>query len=1009
MRIVKRIKRMIFSKVALFALALGMGQSAFAQSQITAAGVIVDASKEPLIGVNVVVQGTNNGTITDFDGNFELTCPAGSKLEISYIGYKTQVLTASPSMKVTLQEDVTELATVEVVGVGYGTMRKSDLTGAIESVSAGDMKQGVVTSSEQLLQGKIAGLSVVQGSGDPAAGAVMRLRGGSSLSGNNAPLVVVDGVADVDMNTVQSSDIVSIDVLKDASASAIYGSRGANGVIIITTNRANKNNVSAQYNGYVGVATPTSQGKLDLLDAKQWREQKPMEEDLGADTDWQDEIMHNAVSQSHALTFNASNDKSGVKGSVSYLNSQGIVRTSELKRLGASLTGWTTLVDDRLRFEVGLNKNKDDYTDFMGDGAAIKYKTVFQSAYTANPTQPVYDENGNFSEFPGRSSGEQTNPLSLLEDNDSHVTKERFMGYFKTDLDIIKNELKATLNLSYKSTSNHDRFYTPSYSQATQSMNNGLAIRNYGNNDEKQLEFYLNYDKTFNSTHKLNVMAGYSYSKAGYEGFGLGASQFVLDDFGYNCIDASAKTNYIWSSKTDNTLVSFFGRVNYSYAGKYMLTATVRGDGSSKFGANNKWGCFPSGSLAWRITDEQFMQNSSNWLDNLKLRAGYGITGNQGGISPYTSLVTYKPKGNGVVEVNDEGREVAQLELTRAYNPDLRWETTGQFNVGLDFSLFNKLSGTIEYYDKRTWDLLYYYKIETTCSLIPYQLLNVGNMKNNGIEVTLNYNIFNKENFSWDVNFNIAHNHNEVTKLTSDRFKSADFNSGTLQDLPSSGTIYTQKLKEGYSIGSFFGAKTAGFDEEGKLLYVCKDGTTTADPLQKDADGNYVVNSDEYLGNAMPKVTMGIGFNFNFCKHWDASINGNGMFGQKVYNATAQQLSYYSAAQTHLNTLSDAMGKETDLKVASDYWLEKASFFRIQSVTLGYTIDLKKLKMNSLRIYATVDNLFVFTNYSGADPEVSLDMNVTELDEAKKRFPGIDNYNNFPKARTYMIGVNLKF
>ena len=1000
MRIVKRIKRMIFSKVALFALALGMGQSAFAQSQITAAGVIVDALKEPLTGVNVVVQGTNNGTITDLDGNFELTCPAGSKLEISYIGYKTQVLTASPSMKVTLQEDVTELAAVTVVGVGYGTMRKSDLTGAIESVSAGDMKQGVVTSSEQLLQGKIAGLSVVQGSGDPAAGAVMRLRGGSSLSGANSPLVVIDGVAGAEMNTVQSSDIVSIDVLKDASASAIYGSRGANGVIIITTNRANKNSISAQYNGYVGVATAT--GNLDMVDAKQWREQKPMEEDLGADTDWQDEIMHNAVSQSHALTFNASSEKSGVKGSVSYLNSQGVIRTSELKRLGASLTGWATLVDDRLRFEVGLNKNKDDFTDFTGDGATINYKTLFQSVYTANPTQPVYDENGNFSEFPGRSSGEQTNPLSLLENNDAKSTRERFMGYFKTDLDIIKNELKATLNLSYKSTSTNSRFYTPSYSQATAGVvNHGLAVRSIGANDEKQLEFYLNYDKTFNSTHKLNVMAGYSYSKAGYEGFGLGASQFTLDVLGYDAIDTSTKTNYIWSSKDENTLVSFFGRVNYSYAGKYMLTATVRGDGSSKFGANNKWGCFPSGSLAWRITDEQFMQNTSNWLDNLKLRAGYGITGNQDAIPPYTSLMTYKGKGNGVVD-EETGQQL--FSPTRTTNPDLKWETTGQFNVGLDFSLFNKLSGTIEYYDKRTWDLLYYYKINTMISEMPFMLMNVGNMKNNGIEVTLNYNIFNKENFSWDVNFNVAHNKNVLKKMTNDIFKDAQFDSGTLQDLPSSGNLYTQKLVEGYSIGSFFGAKTAGFDEAGNILYVKSDGTTTDNPdlLAKE-------DKEHYLGCAMPKATIGIGFNFNFCKHWDASISGNGMFGQKVYNATAQQLSYYSAHQTHLNTLSDAMGKSTDLAVVSDYWLENSSFFRIQSVTLGYTIDLKKLKMNSLRIYATVDNLFVFTKYSGVDPEVSIDMNVTEMDEAKKRFPGIDNYNNFPKARTYMIGVNLKF
>lgn len=990
-----------------------MGQNVLAQGQVTASGIVTDASGEPLIGVAVAVEGTSIGVSTGIDGDYSFSVPQGATLQFSYVGYQTQKLKPSTNMKVVLVEDVKVLDVIDVVGVGYGTIRKQDLTGAITSVGSKDFKQGVVTSSEQILQGKVAGLTVVQGSGDPTAGAVMRLRGGSSLSGSNSPLIVVDGVANVDMNTVQVSDIVSVDVLKDASASAIYGSRGANGVIIITTNRkGSKDEVStsAEYSGYVGVANASK--KLDLLTASNWAEHNS--NDLGGNTDWQDEIQQTAITQSHALTFSNSSKRGGFKGSLSYLNSDGVIITSNMERYGASVSGYTQVWDNRLTLEAGLHTTRDNYVN-------IDYKRVFQSTYGVNPTLPV-EIDGVYQQDPLANSN-YTNPVEYLNNRYNDRSRDRILIYSKAELDIW-NGLKGTVNISRNHQIENNRLYVNKDAKELESSiyqidavgNGGRATRDFTDYMEQQFEGFLTYDKTLNSLHRMNLLAGYSYSESVGEGHGSGVYGFASDDFLYNNMEAAANKQYIYSYKNKTNLISFFGRANYSYAGKYMLTATLRFDGSSKFGENNKWGTFPSVSAAWRLSEESFLKdNTSDWLDNLKLRVGYGVTGNQGGIDPYMSLEGYGTSKTSagiyqtIDDVKDEdgnviGQKVRIIPIRNA-NPDLKWESTGQLNVGLDFQVIKNLSGTIEFYHKNTENLLYYYYVGADgVSTYDYTLMNIGNMTNTGVEFSLNATLIDNRTsgFMWNANMNLAHNKNEIVKLSDPRFEGTKFKAGLLPDIQGlSGESYTQEIKEGYSIGSFFGAKYIGKDDQGRLQYAKTNADGSVTPVLSATDADQV-----YLGNAMPKLTLGFGTTIYY-KNIDFGINLYGLFGQKVYNGTSMDL-HNIAEHANYNILEDAL-KNPQTPGISDYWLENASFLRIQGVTLGYTVNLSKIKMNSLRVYATVENLFVFTSYSGVDPEVSIDMNVTKELDRDKVFPGIDYYNNYPKPRTFVFGLNLKF
>ena len=961
--------KIIHSICSLFILLvmLGMSNSALAQN-IAASGKVVDKNQEPIIGASVVVKGTTNGTVTDMDGNFRLNCAQGSTLEISFVGYVTKQVKAGTNLNITLEEDAIMLEEAVIVGVGYGTMRKSDLTGSIASVNAKDMKQGIITSAEQLLQGKVAGLSVVQSSGAPEAGASLRLRGGTSLSASNGPLVVVDGIPGVDMNSVQPSEILSIDVLKDASAAAIYGSRGANGVIIVTTNRTASDieQKSVQYNGYVAIGQTAKH--MDLLSANQWRAYVRENNvanaiDYGCDTDWQDELERTAISHSHNVAISNSRKNSGYRASVTYQNNQGVIERNNMDRLAGSLAAFQVGWNGRLRLEAGINANFDKWNPID--------TRIFERMVNMNPTVPVYNPDGSYVQISGTNT---ENPVELNNNRTSDQKRHRFLGYGKAELELVKG-LKAVANGSYEYNSTESGMYKPTYAQMEGKSEKGWVQRTHGEYTNQQIEAYLNYDVNFEEIHKLNVMAGYSYLRTTAEGFGSTRSGFDTDAFGYNNLAAGSdyRAGDVYSYKNESKLISWFGRVNYNLMGKYMLTATMRRDGSSRFGDNHKWGIFPSVSLAWRISDEAFMEGTRNWLDNLKLRAGYGITGNQNGIEPYDA--TTDSWKNSYVQAQNT-------------NPDLKWEQTAQLNIGVDFSILsNRLSGTIEYYHKKTSDLLWTYPVPQPPYLVGTMLANVGDLVNKGFEITLNGSIIRKKDLTLDANVSLAYNSQEITKLSNETYQAVGLQAGSLHNLRGMSGQYSQIIKEGYPAGTFWGPKCEGIDENGKYI------------INRDADGNPI---KEDLGSAIPKFNLGVGVNLTY-KNFDVAVAGYGMFGQKILNAT--RMASFDHTRLPAQNVPDDFLKENiqDDPIFSSYFVEKGDFFRLQSATIGYTIpNVKKIGLEKVRFYVTGENLFCISGYTGIDPEVSIPDSVLDG-------PGIDWYNSYPRPRTYSLGINITF
>jgi len=953
-------------------------QFAYAQQTSAISGTVVDQDRSPLEGVSVTAA-SGATTVTDIDGRFTIAVSASEWLTFTHIKYHSTKAQARSEMQVQLEPTTTTLDEVVVVGVGYGTMRRSDLTGAISSVSAKDFRQGVITSAEQLLQGKVAGLTVTQPSGDPVQGAAMRLRGGTSLSASNSPLVVVDGIPGVDMNTVQPSEIVSIDVLKDASAAAIYGSRGANGVIIVTTNREGERRTMS-YNGYVAVGNVANQ--LDLLSADQWRAYVRENEmsgavDYGADTDWVGELQRTAITNFHSLSFTNGSKESGVNGAFSYLDAQGIIHNSSLGRLAGSLSGYQYGLNNRLKIEAGIHANRDQYHPIdLG---------IFERAYNLNPTLPVM-QNGAYTQIGGTNAN---NPVEILHTRQDDQTRNRLLAFGKAEADL-GGGLKATVNGSYEYNSQQGRFY-----QNADSFNGrtdkGYGRRNLGDYSNLQLESFLTYDKTFNEVHQLNALGGYSYLQNTYEGFGAERRGFDTDLFQYNNIGSGSdfRLGDVYSYKGQAKLISFFGRVNYSYDSRYMFTATLRRDGSSRFGANHKWGLFPSASVAWRLTEESFMADTRGWLDNLKLRFGYGVTGNQDGIGEYKSLSLMGTGGGAYYDqASDTWKQ--SYGIVQNPNPELRWESTAQTNLGLDIAFLGRFNATFDAYIKKTSDLLYTYNVPQPPYLYDKMLANVGDLTNRGIELTLGANIVRKDRFTWNANVVMARNMQKVDRLSNELYQTEAVPSGNLHGLTGMSGVYTQLLKEGYAVGTFWGPKFLGIDEEGKFI------------LETGEDGEVI---QQYLGNAQPKMMLGFAMDMTY-RNFDFNVAANGMFGQKILNAQAMNISYPGRMPGY-NVLDSWVGTTiTEGPVFSDYWIEDGSFLRLQSASLGYTLPVNPTWFSRARIYVTGENLFTITGYKGLDPEVNF---------SGLASPGIDkslgegdNYY-YPRARTFTFGINLSF
>ncbi len=955
----------------------------------TATGRVIDDQNEPLVGTTVKVLKANGGTVTDVNGNFSVSCNQNAILEISYIGYVTRQVKVGKNLTIKLETDAKTLDETVIVGVGYGTMRKSDLTGSIASVNAKDLKQGVITSTEQMLQGKVAGLSVVQSSGSPENGASLRLRGGTSLSASNGPLVVVDGIAGVDFNSVQPSEILSIDVLKDASAAAIYGSRGANGVIIVTTNRTatDVEKKTMQYNAYVAFSSVAK--KLDMLSANQWRAYVRENNvanalDYGADTDWQDELLRTAISHSHNVSFSNSRKNSGYRASITYNNNEGVIVRNSMNRLATSVSGYQLGLNGHLRMETGVNANFDSWHPIDS--------RIFERELNLNPTFPVYNEDGSFAQLNGTNT---ENPVEINTNRDQQYKRHRFLGYGKVELEIIDG-LKAVANGSYEFQHTTSGTYKPTYAKLEGQSENGWAQRTYSEYTNRQIETYLSYDKKIDENNRLNAMAGYSYLDNVNEGFGATRSGYETNAFGFN--NLAAGTDYrqtdVYSYKSKTKLISFFGRVNYNFLNRYMLTATLRHDGSSVFGKDHKWGTFPSVSFAWRISDETFMKGTRSWLDNLKLRAGYGVTGNQSGVSAYNSIAVLSATG-AVYYDSSSGTWKNSYTQTQNTNPDLKWESTAQWNIGLDFGLFNRINGSIEFYNKKTYDLLWTYPVPQPPYIVGTMLANVGDMVNKGVELTLGANIVRTKDFTLDANASLSYNHQEITKLSNDTYEAVGLQAGSLHGLRGLSGVYSQVIKEGYPTGAFWGPKCSGIDANGKYI------------LDYGED-----NKGYYLGSAMPKWNLGISLTATY-KDFDFTVSGYGMFGQKVLNATRMEL-FDSSRLPAQNTLDDFINSGiTADPVFSDYFIENGSFFRLQALTLGYSIPgVKKLGFERIRLYVTGENLFCITSYKGTDPEVYIPDNVLEGPGIDRLITDNDTGNGAtysPRPRTFSIGVNISF
>lgn len=939
--------------------------------QLEIKGTVTDSNGTPLPGVSILIAGTVRGTQTDFDGNYSIQTEAGDIVEFSFIGMKTEkvIVGSETIINVQLKEDFASLD--EIVVVGYGKMKRSDLTGSISTVSAKEFKKGVVFSTEQLLQGKVAGLSVIQSSGDPTSTASLRLRGGTSLSASNGPLVVVDGISGVDFNSIQPSEIISIDVLKDASATAIYGSRGANGVIIVTTNSTRKGKMM-KYDGYY--ATGKVAKNIDLLSASQWRqyvsENNPVGAvDYGGDTDWQKAIQQTSIITSHTISFVNNGDDGGNRVSLNYLSNKGVIIQSDLERFGASLAGHQFAFSKKLRLEAGIHSTFDE-------SSQIDYR-IFGRAYNLNPTIPVRNENGEFSNVVGAL---YENPVEISNNRTSDNTQQRIFGYGKAELEFFKG-FKSITNISYEYNSTKNRLYIPTYAVLDGMTEKGRAEQSLSDFTNKQLETYFTYDVEFRDDHKLNLLMGYSYLDHTYEGFGAQRRGFDTDSFLYNNLGAGQdfRATDVSSYKGESKLISFYGRANYSYLNKYLFTASLRKDGSSRFGANNKWGLFPSASFAWKVSEESFMKSSAGWLENLKLRIGYGITGNQEGIGEYKSLSLISAGGNPYYDA-ESGTWKQSYGIIQNDNPNLKWESTAQFNIGVDFSIFNFINGSLEIYNKKTSDLLYTYEVPQPPYLYGTILANVGDLSNKGVELTLNANLVRKADLNWNTTLTFSHNTQKIEKLSNETYQTDAIVSGSLHGLPGMSGQYAQVIKEGYAVGTFWGPKSTGIDANGQITY--------------ENDGEA-----QYLGNAQPKYNFGLSTDLTY-KKFDFQVATYGMLGQKVLNATNMVLSDPTRLPVNNATNSSLTSGITSNAAYSSHWIEDASFLRLQNVTIGYNFDTKSTGIEKCRLSLTGENLFVLTGYSGIDPEVNID----GLDN-----PGMDVYNYYPKTRSVSLGLNFSF
>ena len=990
----------------LFTLVIGLFLSvgAFAQ-QIAVKGIVKDTTGEPVIGANVLVKGTTNGTITDFDGNFQLSANKGDIIVISFIGFTAQELPATAElMNVVLKDDSEMLS--EVVVIGYGVAKKNDLTGSVTAMKPDEMNKGLVTNAQDMMQGKIAGVNVTSASGTPGAGAQIRIRGGSSLNASNDPLIVIDGLA-MDNSGVQGlsnplsmvnpNDIETFTVLKDASATAIYGSRGSNGVIIITTKKGKSGSKpTVNYSGNVSVSTKKK--TIEVMDGNEFRqfvtnmygEGSAAVNTLGkANTDWQSEIYRAAVSTDHNVTLSGGLKNMPYRATVGYTNQQGILKTSKFERLTASLNLSPSLLEDHLK--INLNAK--------GMIAKTRYAntSAVNAAVWMDPTQDIYDSREEYKNFGGyfqwTSNGAALNdpnwpltyntlatknPVALLDQQDDNATSKTFIGNAEFDYKVHGFEdLRLHMNLGADYSTGKQTTIISPYS----STNHYYGYDGWTETDKYNLLLtaYAQYMKDFNEAHHFDIMGGYEWQHFHREGMsnGWGYYQDTHNEKPGQKTEHNANNNP-WA--TENYLVSFFGRANYSLLDRYMLTATVRYDGSSRF--KDHWALFPSFAFGWRIKEEAFLKDVDA-LSDLKLRLGYGQTGQQEGIGDYNYFASYNV--NTAVDSFYPLIGNGQLNRPNAYNNNLTWETTTTYNAGLDFGFWNgRLTGNIDWYYRETTDLLNTVSVAAGSNFRNQVMSNIGSLKNTGIEASLNWKAISNNDWLWDLGVNFTYNQNEITELIDGDYQlTGGISSGT-------GNM-CQAHAVGHPAGSFYVYQQV-YDSKGMPI----EGAV----VDRNGDGT-ITTADKYLYKS-PSAPWTAGFTSKLMyKNWDFSFSLRASFDNYVFNDLEAGSSNISSSQVLAqsgylsNRPKNVLGKawQTYDWVLSDYFVQNGSFLKCDNITLGYTFDqLFGAKIGG-RVYATASNVFTITNYKGIDPEVA---------------GGIDN-SLYPRPFTALVGLSLNF
>lgn len=1002
-----RLKALLTLLVGLF---LSIG--AFAQ-QIAVKGHVKDTTGEPVIGANVLVKGTTNGTITDFDGNFMLNVPKDAILSVSFVGYKSAEVKAASTVMVTLEDDSQVLDAVVVIG--YGSVKKNDMTGSVTAIKPDKLNKGLITNAQDMMTGKIAGVSVISKGGAPGEGATIRIRGGSSLTAENDPLIVIDGLAMDNkgvkglanpLSMVNPNDIESFTVLKDASATAIYGSRASNGVIIITTKKGQAGaRPTISYDGNVSVSTVKS--TVDVMDGDQfrsfikdiWGEDSEAYSKLGnANTDWQKEIFRPAVSTDHNLTISGGLKNMPYRVSFGYTNQNGIVKTSKFERYTASVSLAPSFFEDHLKINANLKGMiaKNRYADGGAVGSAVSFDPT-QSVRSDDPYHQYYFD-GYFQwntdasslnddtwkrTFNGNAPG---NPVALLEEKDDRAISKSLIGNLELDYKFhFLPDLHAHVNGGMDLSTGKQYTDVSPYS----STNNYYGSYGWEQKDKYNLSLnaYLQYSKDFTDKHRFDVMAGYEWQHfhdtSDQEYWGLyPLSNNVVENRGQRYNNTSS------GSATESYLVSFFGRVNYTLLDRYLFTATVRQDGSSRFHKNNRWGLFPSFALGWKLKEEAFLKDV-DVLSDLKLRLGYGITGQQNiNSGDYPYLAVYETNKDGsYYPILGEGITYRP----NAYNPDLKWEKTTTYNVGLDFGfLNNRINGAVDYYYRKTTDLLNSVFVSAGTNFKNKVLSNVGSLENSGIEFSINSKPVVTTDWTWVLGFNITYNKNEITKLTTgdseNYYVAAGDNIGGGRDMKAMAHAV------GHPASSFYVYQQV-YDENGK-------------PIENefvDRNGDGTINGDDRYFYKKPTadVLMGLTSRLSY-KSWDFSFSLRASLNNYVYNSVeaggsdCNPTSVYSFGALNnrpLMGVANNIQSKNDNTLLSDYFVQNASFMKCDNITLGYSF--KKLFGAPIggRVYAAVQNVFTITKYKGLDPEVE---------------KGLDN-NIYPRPLTTLIGLSLNF